>query len=181
MKRSTLNIQTEGLSKVKTYTLEVLNHILPQLKKLEGIKIINADGSKSKKYYNVTDYERQDEKGENVYTSYQYYIEYSKYSVWLKVKICINGGSYDDNTAYCTYFNESFYIGKMDDTGTFLKEVEDIEKVKENNKNALINDYTETHLAELIQQFEEAKSKVRDLFNSIPESVKQAKFLNRSI
>lgn len=178
MKRSTLNIQTEGLSKLKVYSLEILNHILPQLELLKGVKIINMDGSKAKKNYNIKPYERPNDSVNNVYTSYQYYIDFGS-SIWLNVKICINGGSYDDNTAYTNYFEQSYYIGTMEQDGMTLKAVEPIEKVKE--YNILSSEYTEEGLNDLINQFEAAKKTASKLFHQIPEQVRQAKFLNRNI
>lgn len=177
MKRTTLNIQVEGLNKLKIYSLEILESILPQLETLKGVKILNMTGDKSKKY-TVTPYEKPDEKETNKFTSYQYYIEFGS-TIWLKVKICIHGGKYEDNTYYCTYFEQSFYIGKMEQDGMILKEVEPIEKIKE--YKVLNNEYTEHGLNDLIKQFEEAKTKAGNLFNQIPEQVRQAMYLNRNI
>lgn len=44
------------------------------------------------------------------------------YNLCIAVKLCFNGGSYDDKTYYCVYIEHLVYIGKLD--GNILKEIE---------------------------------------------------------
>lgn len=184
MKRTALDIQAEGLTELNKYTVEILNHIIPQMKKLIGIKILTQQG-KSKKW-NVTGYEKENVKdvkenvkGENKFITYSYYLDFSGSSIWLKSRVCINGGSYDITpaNAYCEYLENNIYIGAMQPNDNYtLAEVKEIEAIEHDCK--LNESFTEVQLNNLVKQFEVAKDTARDLYNKIPASVKKAKFLS---
>jgi hypothetical protein len=174
-KRNKLDIQAEGLNILNAYGIEVLTHIHPQLELLKGKKVVLADGSKSAKW-NVTQYKKEDVKVPGVkFISYQYYFKFSAYSVWLELKICIHGGSYDDQTYYCEYFEKSLHLGELkEQTLSTVNELRQMIKT-----NALQETFTETGLQDVVKQYDQMKSKTRDLYYSIPESVKKACFISQ--
>ncbi len=49
------------------------------------------------------------------YAKAQIYLTSTEYSVWLNVSICYNGGSYDDNTHYCTYYKDIYCVADVRD------------------------------------------------------------------
>jgi hypothetical protein len=173
-KRSTLDIQAEGLNELNTFTLQLISIFTPQLGALIGKKVVLSDGRSKAKAFNVERVEKPDyteEQGKRV--SYQYWWELSEYSIWLHVKVCVRGGSYEDSTYYCEYFEQALYMG----------EIKHQELIKVSDKAQLITDYklTEQYTAEGLRQivtlYKQLKDQVDKTYYLIPESVRKAEYL----
>lgn len=177
-KRNALDIQAEGLNVLNQYALELVNHFIPLLQPLVGSKIKLADGSRSNKFSSLVDrYEKEniktDNEGIKKFISFQYWFDMS-YSLRMHVKICINGGSYDDNSYYCEYIEKSIHLGDID--GQILKCLDTAEKITTSyNLTETFDAYT---LYELVENFEQLKTKTREAYSKIPSSVIKAKFLS---
>lgn len=171
-KRGSLSIQIEGQNELNSYAKKVLTEVLPELKKLIGQKILLADGNKSKKFI-IPSHGSEDTKGENKHIGRQYWFDFGNPSTWIKVKICINGGSYGDNTAYCVYFEKSIYIGETKlQAITKLEEYENIVKSYELDKV-----FYEDNMMALIAAYKETKEQANKLLRQIPEQIQGSEYL----
>lgn len=52
-------------------------------------------------------------KGDYVSISHLY-LNPTSYDLSLKISICFNGGKYEDNTYYCSYYSKDYYICSME-------------------------------------------------------------------
>ncbi len=96
------------------------------------------------------------------------YLTFSYQSLTLKIGICLNGGSYDvtPKTAYCQYFDQTFYIGKMSEKdGTILKEVDSIDKLIANYELNMLTSVERELL--LIKEWKEAKAQIETIEKKI--------------
>ena len=79
---------------------EVLSSLTKELKSLEGVKVINRDGNKSKKF---TLKSIHDEMILNdIYYTFSAWYDLNNY-VKLRTRVRINGGSNSDNSAFTEY------------------------------------------------------------------------------
>jgi len=111
--------------------LEIEN-ILPQLQKYLGQKVCTQTGKSKKFIINFLNPQPVPLSPGHHATNHHSYLDMDS-SVWLKVKLCFNGGSYDDRSYYCVYAEESYYIGQLKN-GFDLLSIEPLEKIlKERN------------------------------------------------
>jgi len=115
----------------------ILNALFPKiqnrLKNLVGIKIIKADNtlikSLKEEIESIIKSEREQKiqafKQEDYANISSLYLSITPYSISLKISLCFNGGSYEDNSYYCIYHENYKYFGEIKDTK--LKELYNIE------------------------------------------------------
>jgi hypothetical protein len=174
VKRSTLDIQAEGLNELNTFTLQLISLLLPQVEKLMGKKIVLSDGRSKAKAFQVDKVDKPDyteEEGKRI--SYMYWWDLSDYSAWLHVKICLRGGSYEDNTYYCEYFEQAIYIGEIKGQELVRVSVRE-ELIKDYN---LAQNYTAEGLRQIVSLYTQLKDQVDKTWYLIPESVRKAEYL----
>ena len=159
-----LKLRVHAKNQLNSVLIEELKNIIPQLKKYEGQKIVNANGSICKK--TPINYIRKNPVPfKNGYSSNQLtYLDITWCSVWLKVSICLNGGKYEDNTYYCIYCDSSVYICDLlkGNTPSKILDVEEI--IKNNNLSTDINEEIE---ASKIQKCKDLKNELNKIKNSI--------------
>lgn len=116
MKTNKLILDVHGNNELNRIALLLIACIYPQLLTYLGQKINTLNG-KSKKFVinfdkiipNICNITNKD------FASNQLcYIDIDKYSIYLNVKLCFNGGEYENNTYYCQYFEKSIYLGDME-------------------------------------------------------------------
>ena len=159
-----LKLRVHAKNQLNSILIEELKNIIPQLKKYEGQKIVNADGSICKK--TPINYIRKNPVPfENGFAANHItYLDITKSSVFLKVSICLNGGKYEDKTYYCIYSDEAVFICNLlnENAPTRILEVEEI--IKNNNLSTDINEEIE---ASKIQKCRELKEELNKVKNSI--------------
>ena len=148
----------------------ILNEILPdtleQLKKHEGKKLYKADGNRTE----ATKFEiKTPENGKidgHARTTTATLSRSSSY-LWLKLKICYNGGDYQAvprSTYYAQYFEKEVYLGKLN--GQILEEVSTLETIqKDYNLNRIFNI---EEINEKIQQYNDLLNQLSHKSNEIP-------------
>lgn len=94
-----------------------LSSIQDEFKAMIGTKVQLSDGGQSKKWTIKGGHNKTTKtiNGIKVFLSYQWYFDFSFRSITLTSKICINAGSYEDNTAFTKYINQTDYIGELED------------------------------------------------------------------
>ena len=113
-----------------TIANEEVKRIKAILKPFLDKPVLKVDGSLLKKVkdlieFNTDNRVRPLKKGGHV--SLNLWLEPSIYSIWLRVKLCFSGGSYDDKTYYCMYWENSFYIADIEKL--HLKDLGELDKV----------------------------------------------------
>lgn len=110
----TIHGQYELAQMIELVTLRVS----PILKNFIGSKITVANGNPTKKLAEALDLQGLRDKFKPLpltdpgFASFQtLYLSESYNAVFLHFSICLNGGSYDDKTYYCQYFEQRVYIG----------------------------------------------------------------------
>ena len=170
-KKSSLTIAVEGINKRNEYSIKVLSESLPAMEKLIGQKILLADGSESAKFTLKSGSIEKKEGGQH--ESYQHYYDVSEFSVWLKVRICLNGGSYEDRTAYTNYFEQSYYVGKV--SNQILIEVETLEnQIKLYQLETLID---EVKVSLLVVKFKGEQEQADRTKQQIPSEIKAINYI----
>jgi hypothetical protein len=177
MNTEKLATQVEGHNLIRSYGLEIAAHLIPQLEKIVGKKVMTADGSKTAVYKNaVSEYKKEDHKEPGKYISYGYYIDYSKTGFWIKIKICING-TYSKGQSYCTYFEQAYALGNMENQ--ILTDVSTLEQTIQAYKLDA-EPITVEGMAALIQEYEAQKEELSKLYRKIPYQVAQAAGLSNT-
>lgn len=180
MKPTKLQLEIHGQNELKKLAKHVLTTLIPLLKPFLNQKLFTADGlsAKAKKTIDLQTIMKSVNldpllKG-HFCKAHICFIENSYNSLRLKLSICLNGGSYDvtPNTAYCQYFDQTFYIGKTSEKDyTILTELTNIDKlIAEYELNMLTSVEREILL---INQWKELKEQVEKIEKkiSIPKDV----------
>ena len=110
--------------KIKEYFKKYLNE-----------KVVKIDNSLIKKIHDDLEFKNiVNEKNYNVtplkngHSQLHIYVSYHYTSLTATIKICFNGGTYEDKTYYCVYIERTVYIGKIEQG--ILKEIEPIQQFK---------------------------------------------------
>ena len=159
-----LKLRVHAKNQLNSVLIEELKNIIPQLKKYEGQKIVNADGSFCKK--TTINYLRKNPVPfENGFSANHItYLDITRSSVFLKVSICLNGGKYEDKTYYCIYCDTTVFICDLlkGNTPSKILDVEEI--IKNNNLSTDINEEIE---ASKIQKCKDLKNELDKIKHSI--------------
>jgi hypothetical protein len=164
VKPTQIQLTIAGQNSLNKASLEILQAIVPQVQKFEGKSILIATGLSAK--FKIDKPEITADKLPNGFSSCNYYFDYTRHSLWLKVRVCLNGGSHEakPSTAYCQYFEVSYHLGEINNTCLVnINTVEAMEKdyklntpIVENEERAKIN-----RLAELAEELKQAKRSIR--------------------
>lgn len=165
--RTPIEIIIEGENIIEQFTSDTANKVISALPEFIGKKITTADNTLTKKAANVlkpliTSLEKG-KLGEN-YISKQCYFRSSDYTLYLHVRVCINGGSYDvqPNTAFTKYFERTVALGYLE--STFLTELAEIDEPKKIDlPTELIN----------VEKYKQLESELRELKYSINSEVRE--------
>ena len=159
MKRSNLSVQIEGINKLNKMALDITNKLEPVLNTLIGKKIAKADNSLSKKgeiLKAITNkYERT-------------YINIGNNDIWLQYGLRLTGGSYNDNSYYCQYFDSSIRLGDMENKTLIKTEI---------NKNGYDETITEEEQKRLIAEYLESKEKADKIKRLIHWRIKDSEYI----
>jgi|GEM_PF-4414822 len=142
---------------------EVLSSLPKELKSLEGVKVINRDGNKSKKF---TLKSIHDEMILNdIYYTFSAWYDLNNY-VKLRTRVRINGGSHSDNSAFTEYFDDFDSIGRIDNSIlTSVDYLEDsIKGVEEEIKNKMTQEKFDVYK----DHYEIAKNTIEEITSKIP-------------
>lgn len=154
-----LQQRIEGTNYLNAERLKLLKAIQNDLKTMEGQKVQLSTGERAKKWTLKSDTTKKETviNGEKVYLSFSWYYDLSHSFVTLKMKVCINGGSYDvrPSTAFCQYIESSDYIARLENQ--CLKDTDDIDQCIENAQNEVENPLNEVIFNEQLKEYKQAK------------------------
>jgi len=160
MKPTTMQLTVVGTNSLNKASLEILQAIIPQVEKYTGKSILIATGLSAK--FKIDKPEIKADALNNEHASCMYYFEHTSQSLWLRVRVCLNGGSYDvrPQTNYTQYFEHKFYLGQINDG--VLIEVETVEKIEQGyNLNTVIVEAEELAKIERLKQLAEELKAVK--------------------
>lgn len=125
-----IELNIKGKNVLRGYCKALVAHILPQLTQHVGKKIFTLSGKAAKFVIDLDSIPSPvtDTQGEFIKVTYCYLN--SKWGqLVVNVSICINGGSYENRTAYCEYFNREIGLGNLDNSGQILESVGILENI----------------------------------------------------
>lgn len=92
----------------------------------------------------------------------------------LNIKICLNGGKYEDKTYYCQYFEKSIYLGEVDNNQVLVK-LNELNEIIESHK---LNNFIDIDVELLkINEYKELKTKLDQVLSSIKIDHNNLKYL----
>jgi hypothetical protein len=160
-----------GNNELNRITYEILADIVPTLEKYKGMKLYTADGNLTAKTpLKITTPENGQIDGH--FRSISAYINKSGSSLWLKISLCLNGGSYEAkpySTAYTQYFKKEIYLGRLD--GQNLNEVKSLEFTADIYNLLKVLDINEVN--EKIDQFNDLINQAEHKQNEIPHFLRK--------
>jgi len=122
-----LKLEITAKNALNKFCKDALAKVLPQLTPFVGKKVFLADGSKAKNFIIDTAVEPEKIEGMNVEPTHCYLTaEYDR--IELRVKLCLNGGSYEAkpvSTAFTKYIDCNIKVGTCKD-GQILESVVNI-------------------------------------------------------
>lgn len=159
-------------AKVKEYYLSALEQLAP----LIGKKVRTAKNERAKAF-NIELTPIRGKHGNN-HLDIHYWFEFTGRSVWLNVKTCLNGGSYDAKpvTAFCIYVENAVYLGETNDEGVLTSVAN--ESTRESYLKNL-DPVTIEVIREKEAKYKEAQETARKIYDSIPEHLRKVLYLNR--
>lgn len=171
--KTTIKIQLEAAAETNKFAAQKIKELTPIFKKYLNTKILLASNEELIK--KITDEvkelkrEERGRRGAN-YINIHFWLSTGKYSTYLHVKTCLNGGSYEDRTAFTTYHETSFYLLETKD-GILTQVNEDFDSYKLDEKP------TEKQIIKLIAKYKEAKEKANELLKQIPDEIIKSEYL----
>ena len=157
-----LELEVHGKNELNRIILLELNNIYPQLESFIGKRITTQTGKSAKfiiNFLKTNPLPLKDGFAQNSYT----FIDAGTSSLWLKVKICINGGSYENRTAYCEYYEHDVYLGTIKDNILVL--LDSISEIIERTKIDKTIDVEEEQIK--IEKYKQMKKELESLKSSI--------------
>lgn len=139
-KKSQIEIKVLAVNTLRRWSKNILHYEIPKLKALEGIECFKIDWSFKSKYAYDKHPEINGQMPDGTWYNVTYWHEHSGNEYGIRVKLCLNGGSYDDRTYFCIYDEQSFFpfvikegklISKPDYSYTWINKmfkVSDLEK-----------------------------------------------------
>jgi len=171
-KLTSLQISVMGLNELNKYVIEQLTALLPQINGYVGQKILLSGGDLAAKF-KVSKPGQVKEKKNLYFLDNHGYFDPSTSSLWIKFRTCINGGSYENRTAFTEYFDQHIYIGNIENNVLMeCKGLKDILKSYE-----LRTDLTVSEIKYKINMFEQAKSEAEMCLKSIPVHIQKSQYL----
>lgn len=127
MKTEAIQREIWGKTEIDFAGLEIANDLKAKLQPFLGKKVITLKGLSSKLCeVNILKSEPKPMQKGHFAKMQNSYITNEYGNLVLKLSICLNGGSYDDNTYYCQYFNKTIELGKLN--GDVLESI--VEKIE---------------------------------------------------
>lgn len=105
-----LDKKTMAVNLLNKYGAEILNYEIKHFEQFEGLDIFKNDMTIKKKYQHEAHPQIEGKTKEGFFYYVSYYIENRSGSFGaLRIKICLNGGSHEENTAFAIYENLTLY------------------------------------------------------------------------
>ena len=169
-KKSNVEVMALAINSLYEYAEKFYNYEMEHFNKFVGLDIFKVDGSIKQKY----DHEKISFKGQlndGTWVNVHYWFT-SSYSFDMHVKICVNGGSYDDkpSTAFCQYHETTLQLfdikdGKLSECGR--------------DKEYLKTRYNVDELTELANKIREAANQYREIYDTMPHLFTDVFYLER--
>lgn len=157
-----LKLEILATNAIKEYAKIAIAHLLPQLNPFINKKVFLSDGSKAKGF-NPTFATIKTFEGMHV--TAQSYLKSHYGRLELRIKLCFNGGSHEERTAFCKYVDMDYTIGESKD-GQKIDSLYNLNAIIDNNKlNEVIDLNAElqkiAEYKELEEKANEAKRKIK--------------------
>jgi hypothetical protein len=170
MKKSSAEVKCLSLNTLYQYAKEFYEYEKAHFSQFIGKNIFKVDGSFKQKY----EHDRMTAKGQlpdGTFYGVHYWFEYSYHTLKMRVKSCINGGTYDDKTYFCQYDDLTIYIFDTNDNNELQETQPDI--------SYLDKRYNAEELTEISKQIELAALAYDLELSRMPHQFRQVFHLKR--
>lgn len=133
VKRSTLEVRAQALEELSKANVKIGAAFKAHYDQFIGQDIFKVDGSVKQKFkFDLSPYRTPHgtpRRKDGTFLTVSAYEEMSYHSFKVNVKVCLNGGSYEDqpSTAYCNYEENTLYIYDVKD-GAIVENVNHVGK-----------------------------------------------------
>jgi len=172
MKVKDLELEIYTKNEVNRICKAELINLYPQLLEFVGKKIFTQTGRSAK--FNPVFLKTEPKPFENGFASSQGCGLHDQYkNLELYIKICFNGGKYEDHTYYCRYVEKSIWLGNTD--GFVLNSLESLENII--RLNGLDNNIDLDQELIKIDKYKELKAELDIVLNGIKVNHDNLKYL----
>lgn len=158
---NTLEKHVLALNLLNNFAAQVCQHETAHLSKFIGCDVLKNDLTFKVKYKNPEKVTFKGDTPEGVHYSGSYYFDNSKYGIDLKMTMCINGGSYDNDTAFTIY--EKTWVRLFDLKDALMHETKTERP-----------DFNTQHNVEDIQALAEQAREARKIYENITSKIPYA-------
>jgi len=159
----------KGQKQISKLIADTLPTKLEDLRKFEGQKILKATCFLMEKVKPEIQKNLPNSRGKTGHTSCR--LDFSGSMIWINYKTCLSGGSHEDNTAFCIYFDESVCIGEME-PGTDWQTLKSVNHVVWDHKNLTVKGELKK-----VKQYEKLKERANELKSKINHKVKECCYI----
>lgn len=118
-------ISVFALNLLNDYVNKAAQHEIDNVRKIQDLPVLKTDNTLKQKYH-FEKFESVKKEVNGIHIIIHCYRDSTKYSHWLKFKVCVSGFNPDKNgVCTATYLDESVYIAQID--GDKLTKVQDFE------------------------------------------------------
>ena len=167
VKKSNVEVKVLAVNTLYEWAEKFYQYEKQHFQQFVGKAIFKADGSiKSKYEHQKISHEGRLADGTYVHAHYWFTSRYNSFDI--HVKICVNGGSYDDkpSTAFCQYEERAIELFKINEAGELVENSNDIEWLKKRydvaELTAIAND-----VKEAAKVYEAAHEKMPYIFQEV--------------
>lgn len=121
MKKTNLEVRLLAVNTLNKYAKFILDHEVNHFSKFVGQDILTVNLKLKKKFEHESLPEFSGFMDDGTHFSVNYWIEFTRYSFSIHIKSCVNGGSYEDRTYFCQYYEDTFYPFSFDNGLGILK------------------------------------------------------------
>lgn len=171
MKKTALEIKVMAVNLLREYAKQFIAYELEHFNQFIGVDIFKVDGSIKAKY----DHEKltvEKRLPDGTWLTIHYWFKKYNTSLDMQIKLCINGGKHEDNTAFTHYENLSATMYNLDDNTLQPADVD---------RSYLDIRYNEKDLTEQAAKIKAAAEKYRAELDKMPYDFREIFYIERLV
>lgn len=171
MKKTALEIKVQALNMLNSYAKTYFEQATKHFEQFIGVEPYKVDGSLKAKY--VIKFEPcEGNTTDGTHYHVHAWIRERIYGLYLEVKICINGGSYDEKpvTAFCQYENLSLLICNIEDGKLATRDIQSYDFSVQ---------YNEGQILKAADNVKQAAEKYEAVLKTVPHYFRDILYIER--
>lgn len=171
---ATLLQNIEALNMHNAKTKEYYFSALEQMNAFIGKKVRTAKNERTRAFELVLPALKGEKNGS--FLNIHAWVTFSGKSIWLYVKTCYNGGSFEDRTNFCVYVENELYLGETDESGVLTA------LATESTRKSWLDSLQIVTIEDVRRkekEYKELKEKANEVYKAIPEHLRKVLYLER--